>query len=134
MAGMDMKLFKRMDMGGGGPETTGACRAADQPWLETLAYCIQSSCGAEGVSDRRREQYFQANAADGTEVQSLKQSLPQMPPTDELADDETWLNRTSLVNADLYAANRRTLEEFGLAEERHTRYKLVKPSSIGNKC
>lgn len=123
-SGMDMKLRKRMDMGGETmAETSTECRASDQVWLQTLAYCISSHCTEEGAGEGHQAQCFQKVAAGLTPVQSLQKSIPSQPPTEELAEDEEWLNTTHLVNPVLYADNWRTLDEFAKSEERHTRYR-----------
>jgi hypothetical protein len=123
-SGMDMKLKKRMDMGGETmADTSNECRATDQIWLQTLAYCISSRCTEEGASESHQAQCFQKVAAGLIPVQSLQSSIPSHPPTAELAEDDEWLNTTHLVNEVMYADNRRTLDEFAKSEERHTRYR-----------
>ena len=122
--GMEMKLKKRMDMGGDTmAETSDECRTSDQVWLQTLSYCISNRCAADGVGPSRQANCFQEVAAGTLPVQSLQQSLPDRPPTIELVENDEWLNTTSLVNEDLYAANYRSLDEFAKSEERHTRYR-----------
>lgn len=50
MEGMDMKIKKRMDMGGESMgETSDECRAQDQTWLQTLSYCMKTRCDEEGA-------------------------------------------------------------------------------------
>jgi len=123
-SGMDMKLKKRMDMGGGSmADTSNECRSTDQTWLQTLAYCISSRCTQEGASESHQAQCFQTVAAGLIPVQSLQSSIPSQAPTVEVADDDEWLNTTHLVNPVLYADNRRSLDEFAKTEERHTRYR-----------
>lgn len=123
-SGMDMKLKKRMDMGGETmADTSNECRASDQTWLQTLAYCISSRCTEEGASEAHQAQCFQKVAAGLLPVQSLRSSIPSQAPTVELAEDDEWLNTTHLVNQVMYADNRRTLDEFAKSEERHTRYR-----------
>lgn len=120
---MDMKLLKRMDMGSDSMATTSdSCYASDRVWLETLAYCVQTKCSGDGVSKEKQSQCFANVAASGESVPSLDASLPPKAPTNELNEDEIWLNSTSLVNEGTYRANRQTLSEFSKAEERHTRY------------
>ena len=53
MSGMDMKLRKRMDgMGSDGPSFTTSphCYAADDEFLQSLAYCISHHCSELSVS------------------------------------------------------------------------------------
>lgn len=123
-SGMDMKLRKRMDMGGESmAETSDECRTTDQTWLQTLAYCITSHCTEEGAGEAYQAECFQKVAAGMLPVQSLQASIPSQPPTAALADEDEWLNTTHLVNPVKYADNWRTLDEFSKSEERHTRYR-----------
>ncbi|KIV98122.1 hypothetical protein PV10_01802 [Exophiala mesophila] len=124
--GMDMKLIKRMDMGGDSmAETTDECRASDPTWLATLAYCIHSRCTAEGADADSQDRCFQTIAANTLPVPNLHSCMPAQPPTGELKQDAEWLNTTSLVNDAAYADQRRTLDGFARSEEAHTRYGLV---------
>ena len=119
-----MKLRKRMDMGGEAmAETSDECRASDQTWLATFAYCVNSHCTEEGVNAGARNQCFETLAAGSLPVPGLKESLPQQQPEEELAEDAEWLNTTQLVNAAAYADQRGTLSEFERSEEYHSRYR-----------
>lgn len=122
-SGMDMKLLKRMDMGGESMATTSdACYASDEIWLQTLAYCIEDKCSKDGVSENKQSQCFAKVAANGEPVPDMQALLPPQPPVLALGEEEIWLNVTRLVNEDTYLTNRRTLSEFSSSEERHTRY------------
>ena len=123
MEGMDMKLIKRMDMGGDSmAQTTDECRASDPTWLATLAYCIHSRCTAEGADVDSQDRCFQTIAANTHPVPNLHSCMPAQPPTGELEQDAEWLNTTSLVNDAAYDDQRRTLDGFARSEEVHTRY------------
>jgi len=124
--GMSMKLRKRMDMD---MEMTGTtsdeCYASNKPYLQSMAYCIQSHCDAEGLSYEKQNSCFQGIAAGGVTVPTLHDALPGTPPTEELAADAMWLNKTMLVNEDYWKADRGTIEEFEISEEDHVKFSSV---------
>ncbi|KAI4766012.1 hypothetical protein E4T52_11663 [Aureobasidium sp. EXF-3400] len=125
-SGMDMKLLKRMDMGGESTATTSdACYASDRTWLETFSNCVHDKCSKDGVDESKQGQCFSKLAANGLSVSSLQASLPLVTPIVELEAETTWLNSTSLVNEHAYLANYVTMKEFVSSEHRHTRYALV---------
>lgn len=123
MDGMDMKKVKRddmaMDMMG---MTSDECRASNTPWLQTMAYCIQQNCKADGYPADKQATCFSNQALAGASQPTLQESLPATAPTVELAADAMWLNDTSLVNHDLYYSTHGTLGEFARSEYFHTRY------------
>lgn len=120
---MDMKLVKRMDMGGESMATTSdACYASDRTWLESFSYCVRDKCSQNGVTESKQDQCFAKLAANGKAVSTLQSSLPSAAPPVELGTDSTWLNSTSLVNEETYLANYVTMKEFVSSEYRHTRY------------
>ncbi|TIA15405.1 hypothetical protein D6C81_06363 [Aureobasidium pullulans] len=124
--GMDMKLVKRMDMGGESMAmTSDACYASDRTWLETFSYCVRDKCSQHGVTESKQDQCFAKLAANGEAVSNLQSSLPFTAPTVELGTDSTWLNFTGLVNEETYLANYATMKEFVSSEYRHTRYSLI---------
>ena len=121
--GMDMKLIKRMDMGGESTATTSdACYASDQTWLETFAYCVQQNCAQDSIHESEQSQCFSKLAANGLLVPTLQASLPSTTPTARLEAEAVWLNTTSLVNEHAYLSNYVTMKEFVSSEHRHTRY------------
>lgn len=120
-----------MDMGDSGGDmdmmmgtTSDACRASNTPWLQTMAYCIQSNCNAHGyTSEAKQEACFVAHALDGDATgPSYQSSLPATAPTAELDADATWLNDTSLVNADMYFSMYGSEGNFAESEYYHTKY------------
>jgi len=122
-SGMDMKLRKRMDMGGESAATTSdACYASDKTWLETFSNCVHDKCSKDGVGGDKQSQCFSKLAANGLPVPSLQASLPSTIPGVELDADAMWLNTTSLVNEHAYLSNYVTMKEFVSSEHRHTRY------------
>ncbi|KIH92474.1 hypothetical protein SPBR_02360 [Sporothrix brasiliensis 5110] len=122
-----------MDMGGddmGGMlmgTTSDACRASNTPWLQTMAYCIQSNCDAHGyVGADKQAACFVAHALGGDAAgPSYQDSLPATAPTAELDAAAVWLNATSLVNADLYASTYGSEGNFAESEYYHTKYAMV---------
>jgi hypothetical protein len=121
--GMDMKLVKRMDMGGEPTATTsGACYTSDKTWLETFSYCVHDRCTKDDVDESEQDQCFSKLAANGLPVSTLQDSLPSISPSVELDAEAIWLNTTSLVNEHAYLANYVTMKEFVSSEHRHTRY------------
>ncbi|KAK8097650.1 uncharacterized protein PG998_013136 [Apiospora kogelbergensis] len=112
MGGMGMGM-EDMPMGMTSPE----CRAANQPWLQTMAHCIQSRCDADGYPPEKQDQCFRKHAVDGAAEPTLRDSLPPVGavPTAELPADAMWLNATSLVNGDSYYSIHGTLGETEIA-------------------
>ncbi|KAI1176239.1 ferric reductase like transmembrane component [Nemania sp. FL0916] len=125
MGGSSMK--KRHDEGPmeGMPMTSDACRASSQPWLQTMAYCIQQNCDAIGYGTEKQTKCFSFEALAGASKPTLQESMPSTPPTVELARDATWLNETSLVNGELYYSTFGTYKEFGRSEYLHTKYSVA---------
>ncbi|KAI1147283.1 ferric reductase like transmembrane component-domain-containing protein [Nemania diffusa] len=105
--------------------TTDECRTSNTPWLQTMAYCIQKACGAQGYTVENQARCFSTHAVAGASEPTFDECLPITTPTVELAANATWLNSTSLVNHDLYHATHGTLEEFARSEYIHTRYSMI---------
>ena len=123
MPGMDMDMVS-MGMGMGMGETSEECYATNMPWLQTMAYCIQQNCNADGYySVEKQASCFRTQAAAGNALTpTFKDSLPATAPTVELSEEDLWLNVTSLVNRNTYYATHGTLKEFARSEYIHTRY------------
>lgn len=124
--GDDESMDMGMDMGMAMTGTTSPeCYATNIPWLQTMAYCIQQNCNADGYSTEKQAQSFGTQAVAGASKPTFQDSLPATAPTVELLDDATWLNETSLVNSNLYYDTYGTLKEFARSEYIHTRYSYV---------
>lgn len=123
--GNAMSMGMSMDMMG---TTSDDCYATNIPWLQTMAYCIQQNCKADGYSAENQAKCFSNQAVAGASEPSFQDSLPAMAPTLELTEDATWLNVTSLVNRNTYYATHGTEGEFARSEYIHTRYSYVFPS------
>jgi hypothetical protein len=115
----DMEMEMGMEMTG---MTTEECRSSNTPWLQTMAYCIQQGCSAQGYTLEKQARCFSIHAVAGASEPTFLESLPITAPTVELLMNATWLNSTSLVNPHLYHATHGTLEEFARSEYIHTRY------------
>lgn len=116
MSGMD--IGDMMMMG----TTSDECYASNTAWLQTMAYCIQQNCKADGYPTAKQAQCFSKQAVAGASKPTFEESLPATAPTVELAEDAVWLNDTSLVNANVYFSTHGTLGEFARSEYFHTRY------------
>lgn len=102
--------------------TSDECYATNSPWLQTMAYCIQQNCHADGYSAENQVKCFSTHAVAGASEPTFQNSLPAVAPTVEVPADSMWLNVTSLVNSDTYCAIHGTLGEFARSEYIHTRY------------
>lgn len=123
---MSMDMGMDMHMTG---ETSDHCYATNIPWLQTMAYCIQQNCNADGYGVEKQAKCFRTQAVANALDPTFEDSLPATAPTVELSEDEIWLNVTSLVNRKTYYATHGTLKEFARSEYIHTRYSYV-PKSI----
>ncbi|KAH6643451.1 ferric reductase like transmembrane component-domain-containing protein [Truncatella angustata] len=122
MSDMDMNdMGVDMPMG----TTSDECYATNIPWLQTMAYCIQQNCNADGYPSEKQATCFSHQAVAGASEPTFEDSLPANAPTLELPDDAMWLNMTSLVNHDLYYSTHGTLGEFARSEYLHTTYSLI---------
>lgn len=123
---MSMSMSMDMDMGMGMTGTTSdECYATNIPWLQTIAYCIQQNCNADGYSAEKQAKCFRTQAVAGASEPTFQNSIPATAPTVELSEDAIWLNFTSLVNRNTYYATHGTLKEFARSEYIHTRYSYV---------
>ncbi|KFY10172.1 hypothetical protein V491_07790 [Pseudogymnoascus sp. VKM F-3775] len=116
---MDMSMDMDMDIM---PTTTEECYAANAPWLQTMAYCIQQNCNADRYSAEKQAKCFSNQAVGGASEPTFEDSLPASAPTVELSEDAMWLNSTSLVNKNTYSSIFGTLKKFTRQEYMHTRY------------
>ena len=110
-----------MDMGPMGT-TSDECYASNAPWLQTMAYCIQTKCDADAFGAQAKASCFSSLAVAGASEPTFQDSLPATAPTAQLADDSMWLNVTSLVNNDTHTTTYGSYREFVRSEYTHTRY------------
>ena len=99
-----------------------ACHSTNDPYLSSLAYCMQVKCAADNVSESQVEQCWEKVAGDGLQVSSLEDNLPASAPTTELAYYAVSLSTTSLVNDQYYEDSRRTIQSNVSAESAHALY------------
>jgi hypothetical protein len=124
--GMDMSMDMDMDMEMAMmPMTSDECYASNTPWLQTMAFCIQQNCNADGYSADKQAKCFSTQAVAGASEPTFQDSLPATAPTLQLSDYAMWLNSTSLVNKNTYESIHGTLKEFTRQEYMHTRYSYV---------
>ncbi|KAI9647605.1 hypothetical protein NHQ30_003990 [Ciborinia camelliae] len=119
---MDMSMSTNMAMD---VVTSNECYATNIPWLQTMAYCIQQNCNADGYSAEQQAKCFSAHAVAGALNPTFQDSIPAIAPTVELSADALWLNVTSLVNGNKYYATHGTEKEFARSEYIHTRYSVM---------
>lgn len=120
MSGMSKDMGTGMHPTG---ETSEQCYATNTPWLQTMAYCIQQNCNADGYFGvEKQAKCFRTQAVANALYPTVEDSLPATAPTVELFEDDLWLNVTSLVNRNTYYATHGTLKEFARSEYIHTRY------------
>ncbi|KAI1269970.1 ferric reductase like transmembrane component-domain-containing protein [Xylariaceae sp. FL1019] len=105
--------------------TSDECRSSNRPWLQTMAYCIQQNCVADGYSMEEKAKCFSHTAVAGASEPNYQSSLPPKAPTVELEMDAMWLNATSLVNGHMYHSTYGTYAEFERSEVLHTRYAMI---------
>lgn len=111
-------------------EVTPFCRSHNEPFLSTLAYCINQTCVVDGVVKSDIEHFWE-NVATGGDVNdplppiwSWAQALDLVKsvPTEEYNSEEE-LEETALVPQNQYYDQFRTLQNFAAGEGRHTRYR-----------
>src|SRR5580700_1013742 len=68
------------------------CHASNEPYLTSLAYCMQQKCAIDGVSSSQIAKCWNEVAGDGASVSSFESNLPDSPPTDELTYNASSLN------------------------------------------
>jgi len=128
---MDMGMDMDGDMAG---TTSDECYASNIPWLQTIAYCIQENCNADGYSAEKQAKCFSVQAVVGASEPTFQDSLPATAPTVELSEDDMWINVTSLVNSNIYYSTHGILGEFARSEYIHTRYSYVLLNLAFIKC
>ncbi|KAF2007501.1 hypothetical protein P154DRAFT_614840 [Amniculicola lignicola CBS 123094] len=105
------------------------CYATNDPFLQTLAWCISTHC--QNVKMSKLEKYWKMNVAGRQQVQpspkySYQVALARVtePPT-EIVDSEAVLNTTSLVDEESYVASFNGDGGFEVTEVTSERYGLV---------
>ncbi|GFF39456.1 hypothetical protein IFM58399_05583 [Aspergillus lentulus] len=106
-----------------------ACYANNDPFLQTLAYCMYTHCADVSVSVL--ENYWELNVAGRQQHQpspkeSYQEALGSLarPPT-TILNSSAVLDIASLVEEETYLSNCNTLWTFEAVETSHERYGLV---------
>jgi hypothetical protein len=109
--------------------TSKECYASNTPWLTTLAYCINATCG--DVSKVALEAYWAERVTKSERwnkvspkwtYQETLFKMADMPiPSRKLEKDEE-LNFTALYDAESWEATRGAMQYFELAETMHSTY------------
>ncbi|KAF2793168.1 hypothetical protein K505DRAFT_244997 [Melanomma pulvis-pyrius CBS 109.77] len=113
---------------GTGP-TPPDCRAQDESWLTTLAYCINATC--TDVAPWRLEKYWADKNTGDPKVQpkwTYAQTVAVLDkaekPTEELGEDDMIMS-TLTFDHDTWEGYRGTLAAFENAETMHSRYGII---------
>lgn len=123
--GHDMvKRMSGMDMEKPSPE----CYANNEPYLQTLAYCISTHCG-EDVTNSSIDSFFELSIGGRLKqppkpLYSYAEALLRIdePPTNQTDPDE-MLTRVSLIDEDSYIANLNGNDGFQSSEAKHSLYR-----------
>jgi hypothetical protein len=106
--------------------TTPECRAADTPFLQTLAYCISTQCEPFNIKASKLEWYWEEKATGSltavpkwTYAQALESIEEKPTVTVEKGDT---LNFTSLIDEERWYNEKVSMEFFEYQETRHSRY------------
>ncbi|KAL4881139.1 ferric reductase like transmembrane component-domain-containing protein [Aspergillus karnatakaensis] len=105
------------------------CRATNDAFLQTLAYCIHTYCTDERIS--ALEEYWELNVAGRATVQPLPkisyqeavQAITDTPPM--LANSSVILNSVGIVSEAAWMQEFRTLTTFEKVETAHGTYSIV---------
>lgn len=131
MEGMVMKRMSGMDMEKPSPE----CYANNEPYLQTLAYCISTHC-AEDVTNSSIDSFFEMSLGGRLKqppkpMYSYAEALLRIetPPTNQ-TDPEEMLTRVSLIDDESYIANLNGNDGFQNSEAKHSLYRWVSRSAL----
>lgn len=104
---------------------TPECRAMSEPFLTSLAYCINSTCDA-GIEAWKLEKYFLVEATGEPGVAPMwgyEQSLMHVNGTpDSTYDSHAMMNKTQLLASGDWEQQRGSLKSFADGEAIHARY------------
>ena len=127
MEGMEGIKFKRMS-GMGGEKPSAECYANNEPYLQTLAYCMHQYC-PEDVKFSARDEFFEMSIGGRLKqppvpMYSYVEALMKVgqPPTNSTPSEE-MLTEVSLVLEEDYVSNFNGNYGFERAETVHSRYR-----------
>lgn len=122
MGGMSMKMAKRH---GHETDITPECRAMSEPFLTTLAYCINSTC-PRSTEDWVLERYWSVESTGEESVKPMwgyTESLLMVNTTPATTyDAHERINETQLIASDKWEMQRGSLQSFAEGEAIHARY------------
>lgn len=105
--------------------TSVECRASNTAWLQSLAFCMDQKCTAQGLSHDAIQTCWESMSDS---VSQYDQWVPDTPPQTELDFNATSLNTTSLVNEELYTSTILSYEEWEHEEDMHSCFAYVRYS------
>ena len=117
---MDMKLRPRAMMMMG--STSDECRLSNEPYMQSLAYCIKSECDKRDVSHDDQNRCFHRVLPHASHNISYEDTIPQQVPHAMLAEDAEWLNETMLVNDRTLFIAYTTMKGYSRTGYAHSRY------------
>lgn len=125
MGGMDMGDMSMKKRHSHESTITPECRAMSEPFLTSLAYCINSTCPHE-TKAWVLEKYWldEATGEPGVEpMWGYEQSLMHVNATPETTyDSHEMMNQTQLLDKQSWEAQRDSLKSFADGEAIHARY------------
>jgi hypothetical protein len=122
---MDMGGMSMRKRHGHSTDITPECRAMSEPFLTTLAYCINSTCPSD-ITAWVLEQYWLVEATGGPGVEPMwnyEQSLMMVYSTPATTfDSHEMMTETQLLASSDLEAQSTTLKNFADGEATHARY------------
>lgn len=124
----DMEGMKVKRMSHGGEKPSAECYANSEPYLQTLAYCMQRRC-PDDVKTSARDKFFEMSIGGRMKVPPVPmytyvEALMSIesPPTNSTPADD-MLTQVSLVEDEDYIANFNGNYGFEMAESKHSLYR-----------
>ena len=98
-----------------------SCHASDASYLESLAWCMETRCGSEGVDETRTNECWGKIAGDGLQVGD-RQSYLSSKPNMTLQDGATTLTQASLIDDATYEISKASLLSYASSQRMHELY------------
>lgn len=102
-------------------ETTPVCQGSDKPFLNSLAWCIETKCGDQNID--KFEEYWYINIPNAT--LGYQDSLGLGIPDDTMDNNTMWLNTSMLPYDPNYEILRISLAQFENSEVFHGRMAFI---------
>lgn len=123
--GMDMGSMSMIKRHGHDTDITPECRAMSEPFLTTLAYCINSTCPSD-TEAWVLEKYWSIESTGEATVKPMwgyEESLMHVNATPQTTfDSHERINETQLLATDSWEVQRNSLKSFAEGEAIHARY------------